>query len=265
MVVAGLLSAVVLAAAADLPPTSSEATLLAEAEVWFRQGLQERGKPGEQAAFRKSALFYETLRQRGCRNAGLFLNLGNAYWLGGDLPRAILAYRHGLLLAPNHRELHGNLALARDRVVYSGSGSFGHPLEDTLLPWLPRGTPSFLFGMVFIFYILAWLFLGRWWMTRQGRFLGLALAVFVVALLPGAGWVAEMRQAQQAVDHPVVVIAEDGILLRKGNGLAYEARYQTPLNRGVETRQLFTRGDWLMIELAGGEVGWVPRDLVVGD
>jgi hypothetical protein len=36
-------------------------------------------------------------------------------------------------------------------------------------------------------------------------------------------------------------------------------------NRGVEARLLFARGDWLQIELAGGEVGWVPRRLVLVD
>jgi hypothetical protein len=57
--------------------------------------------------------------------------------------------------------------------------------------------------------------------------------------------------------HPLVVIADDGVLLRKGNGEAYPRRYDTPLNRGVEARLLYARGDWLQIELTSGEVGWV--------
>jgi hypothetical protein len=60
---------------------------------------------------------------------------------------------------------------------------------------------------------------------------------------------------------PLVVILDDGVLLRKGDGLAYPPRYDTPLNRGAEARLLFERGGWLQVELAGGEVGWVPRRL----
>jgi hypothetical protein len=61
----------------------------------------------------------------------------------------------------------------------------------------------------------------------------------------------------------VVVIAADGVLLRKGNGPSFPPRFDTPLNRGVEASLLYRRGDWLQIELSGGEVGWVPAGSAV--
>ena len=64
---------------------------------------------------------------------------------------------------------------------------------------------------------------------------------------------------------PLVVIARDDVLLRKGNGEGYPRRYDFPVNRGVEARVLFERGDWMQIELSGGETGWVPRGAVVID
>src|SRR5262249_34338620 len=54
-----------------------------------------------------------------------------------------------------------------------------------------------------------------------------------------------------------------GVRLRRGGGATSPPRYDTPLNRGVEARLLFARGDWLQVELAGGEVGWVPRRSVL--
>jgi uncharacterized protein YgiM (DUF1202 family) len=60
--------------------------------------------------------------------------------------------------------------------------------------------------------------------------------------------------------HPVVVIAEDKTYLHKGNNALYPRSYETPLNRGVEARLLEVRGSWLQIELAGGQIGWVPRE-----
>src|SRR5439155_27372853 len=64
--------------------------------------------------------------------------------------------------------------------------------------------------------------------------------------------------------HPVVVIAEDGVAddgvqLRKGNGFSYPPRHETRLYRGAEARLRHGRGDWLQVELASGEVGWIPR------
>jgi hypothetical protein len=55
------------------------------------------------------------------------------------------------------------------------------------------------------------------------------------------------------------------VVLRRGNGRSYPPRYPTPLNRGVEARRLFERGDWLQIELSGGEVGWVERAAILED
>jgi uncharacterized protein YgiM (DUF1202 family) len=67
------------------------------------------------------------------------------------------------------------------------------------------------------------------------------------------------------MQHPLVVIAEDGVLLRRGNGLTYPPKYEAPVNRGVEARLLVARGDWLKVELAGGESGWVPRKYALLD
>ena len=59
-----------------------------------------------------------------------------------------------------------------------------------------------------------------------------------------------------------MVIARDGVLLRRGNGEVFPTRYETPVNRGVEGRLRFERGGWVQIELSGGEIGWVPGDSV---
>jgi hypothetical protein len=102
-------------------------------------------------------------------------------------------------------------------------------------------------------------------MTRRARLLGAAFGAFAAAALLTAGLIGEERRSEQLLRRPVVVIADDGVLVRSGNGLAYPARYETPLNRGTEARLLFVRGEWLQIELSGGQVGWVPRVYAVFD
>jgi hypothetical protein len=105
--------------------------------------------------FRAAALCFEELRQRGVRNALLYRNLGNAYLLADDLPRAILAYRSGLQLSPADQALRDNLALARDRVVYPEDSALGRPPADPRPPWLPRLGGRWVFSLALGFYVLA--------------------------------------------------------------------------------------------------------------
>ena len=74
-----------------------------------------------------------------------------------------------------------------------------------------------------------------------------------------------VREARNTSTAPLAVIADDGVLLRRGDGLSYPARYETPVNRGVEARVLTERRNWLQIELSGGEIGWVLREYVLLD
>jgi uncharacterized protein YgiM (DUF1202 family) len=107
----------------------------------------------------------------------------------------------------------------------------------------------------------------RWLMTRRGWLLAIAVLCLLAAALPTAllAWLlidANRRQETETA-HVLVVIKDDGVLLRKGDGLTYPPRYETPVNRGVEAYLVRERSDWVQIELAGGEIGWVPRQFVL--
>src|SRR5207249_798462 len=130
-------------------------------EAAFEQGVKARGTPEETKLFQLAAEHYEELRRRGVHNAALYQNQGNALLLAGDLPEAVLAYRRGLRLNPNDRQMRANLAYARDRVIYSSADNFAHPPVGWWPPWLPRLTPWLTFWMLAIFYSLTWAGLAR--------------------------------------------------------------------------------------------------------
>jgi hypothetical protein len=263
--VAAVLIGLVLSSPGAETTAPSDADLLSQAEAAFREGTRLHDQPEEaRRFFRQAADAYETLRRHGAANAALFRNRGNACLLADDLPGAILAYRRGLRCDPNDRVLRNSLEQARARVAYPASEALGRPSVDPLPPWLPRPSQTFLAGLALLLYVLGWLALTRWWMTRSGRWLSLTFAALGVAAVVGAGWGVGQWQAGDEAQHPAVVIASDGVLLRRGNGVTYPPRYETSVNRGVEARVLFDRGKWLKIELAGGEGGWVPRAAVIG-
>jgi hypothetical protein len=248
-----------------------DAEVLRRAETAFHTGAQLREKKPAEAvlSFREAAAKYEELRLRGADNPDLYRNEGNAWLLAGDLPRAVLAYRRGLRLAPNDGTLREHLAASREQVVYpghpEGRGGFGRPPVDQHPPWLPRLGPAVFLVVALVLYTLGWMAMTRWWMTQRGRLLAASVAAFVTALLVGGGWAWLQLQQRQETLQPLVVIASDGVLLRTGNGLSYPARYETPVNRGVEARLLVRRGDWVKIRLADGESGWVPGEYVLVD
>ena len=243
----------------------ADALVLPRAEAAFDRGTKARSHPAEaKRDFQEAATCYQALVNDGYRNADLYRNLGNASLLAGDLPRAILVYRRGLRLAPNDRALHSNLAVARERVSYPEPGRFARPAADTRPPWLPSVPPIWRLGAAMAAYSLAWMALMRWRMLRQRRLLGAACLLGIVCLLLGASLAADCWKAREELRHPLIVIADDGVLLRRGNGFQYPPRSEIPLNRGVEARLLFTRGDWLQIELASGEIGWVWAAYALG-
>jgi tetratricopeptide (TPR) repeat protein len=236
--------------------------LLSRAEAAFAEGAASDGRTAQQP-FLQAAADYEALRQRGVNNAPLYLNQGNAYLLAGDLPRAILAYRRGLRLAPRDPALLRHLDYAREQVVHVAPGSFGRPPVDHWPPWLLYPPPGLAVLLASLFYGAACLGWTRWLMTRRRwPAVGAGAAFLLAAVLAAHAAVAAAAERTDRL-RPPVVIASESVPLHRGNGHSYPA-YPWPLPRGTEARLLFERGPWLQIELTGGEVGWVQRADVVG-
>ena len=253
--------------AAVLLPEASNAELFRQGETAFRAGLvaREKGDPNDrgEADFREAALMWETIRSRGVDTAPLYRNLGHAYFLAGDLPRAILCYRLGLRREPGDAELRRGLRQARDRVVFAEGAVLGRPPEADAAGWLHELSIGWLFTLGVVLHAAGWAFLTRWFMVRRSRLLVAGLLSLGVGLY--LGWIVFQRQSGDAAP-PVVVIARDGVLLRKGNAVAFPAWSEVPLNRGVEAEKLLSRDGWVQIRLHGGEVGWVGlAEVVVGD
>lgn len=232
--------------------------VLTRGEAAYAAGLHERQNGGSgREQFLEAARHYEELRTRGARNVLLYRNLGNAYLMADDLPRAILMYRLGLRREPGDRALSDNLARARERVVFVEGSAVGQPPEDTRSAW-----PPWAFALAVVLSVAGWACLARWLMLGNGRLLAAGLTL--LALAAASSWLALRAGVRPA--RPLAVIARDGVMLRRGDDAAYPPRIATPLNRGVEAEVLFEREGWLQIELAGGEVGWVSSaEAVVGE
>jgi len=243
---------------------SSNEVLAEQGEAAFAEGVRLRHNADQaRPHFHTAARCFEEIRRRGAHNPILYRNLGHAHLLAGELPEAILAYQRGLHLDPANSDLQQGLSAARSQVNYADG--LGRPPESSRPPWLPLLRSEWLLAAAAVFYFLGCLTLTRWLMTRQPWLFRLGLPALGCAVVLTVLVVLAIRAEAQQAAHPLVVIAEDGVLLRRGNGLTFPPRYDSPLNRGVEARLLFQRGDWLQIELPAGEVGWVPAGMALVD
>src|ERR1700722_13590480 len=97
----------------------SDADVAQKAEAQFRAGTDSRAdRDKAREYFGKATHYFEILRQRGCSNVDLFLNLGHAQLLAGDVPASIRTFHRGLRLAPENAELTEALSHARSQVLF---------------------------------------------------------------------------------------------------------------------------------------------------
>ncbi|MHC4886691.1 MAG: SH3 domain-containing protein [Planctomycetota bacterium] len=225
----------------------------------FREAnaIRSQDRVGAEALYRKAALRFERLRAEGELESGkLYYNLGNTYFLLGDLGRAILNYRRAERLLGDEVKLAQNLAYARSR----RADRFERPARTVvlgiLLFWhydLSLAHRSLLFaGLWGVLWVLAAVRLYR--SKAVPRALLLAVAALVLLLLGSMGvqWHAERNQREGVITAPEVVG-------RKGDGETYTPAFTSPLHAGTEFVLLESRAGWARIELPDTRRCWIPE------
>lgn len=226
------------------------------------EALAEAARLFEAGDYAASAATYDAIAQQGPANGQFYLSQGNAHFLAGHLPEAILAYRRAERYIPNDARLRANLADARARVA-------DPPAKPASVwpAWLPRLSRPLQLWLAVVGYVLGWIFLTVW-LWRRERWSWLAGGILIVAAMALGTHLMVLNSAEARF--PLAVIALDGVPLRKGNGESYPAyeinRVEVRLNRGVEARVRGQRkNDWLQLELPNGLVGWAPSEAVLLD
>lgn len=246
----------------------------ADPAMRLRQGLEAyeaavaaRDEAAAQTLYRESLAAFESVIADNIENGHLYYNAGNAAFRCGQLGRAIAYYRKAESLLPHNRDVSRNLEFARRTCDMQIARAPGGALWEWVTFWHRESSTRTRWIVGIAAYAAFWTLLAvRLIHERPQAWVGrLATVAAAVALIAG-GSVAydEWRHDRRTTG----VVIQDGAVLRKGNGAAYEPRMEQPLPDGVEFAVLETRdssrGDrWYRVELPDGTDGWLSAERVL--
>jgi tetratricopeptide (TPR) repeat protein len=190
-------------------------------------------------------------------SAALNYNLGNAYYKAKQYARAILHYERALLQDPSDADAAANLELARantvDKIEAIESVIFtqwSHALRDCLSTDAWAWTSIVLF-LLFIVGLFIYFFLHVPRLRRLGFFGGiLCLVLSLVAM----GYARQQAEQLLVRDHAIVMAPT--VTVRSSP--ADSGTQLFTLHEGTKVAIRSTLGAWMEIQLADGNVGWIP-------
>ena len=211
-------------------------------------------KDGE---FATATQVYEHLLSQGQANSTIYYNLGNAYYIQGDIGRAILNYQRASRIDPRDPDIRANLALARQQVG-NDITKFNNPLEGLASftgSWLTLNetgliTLSLWFLLGFLIFVYRQL--------QPGRVRTLTLnAMFLTLLFLLAAGVSFGSRLYVERTRSIAVITDDLVTINASPEKDTSTEFS--LASGAEVNLLDIKGNWAKLVLPNDVIeGWIP-------
>jgi len=238
-------------------PKEQVYTLYTQANETFRQANSTKDPDLAERLYEKVILNFEKIIDEGqIENAKLYYNLANAYFLTGQLGKAILNYRKATKIDDSDEDIRKNLAFARSKRIDKIGVKTEKRVLQTLFFWhydFPLKTKFLLtcifFGIVCICILLTiWFGRSATW-TISAILCGIFLLCFLTSVA--------LEYKTQATKVCGVIMAEE-VVARQGDGVNYPSSFKEPLHEGTEFDLLENRPGWFHIKLSDDSDGWIP-------
>jgi tetratricopeptide (TPR) repeat protein len=212
--------------------------------------------------YKKAIDAYNEILRMGKESAGLYYNLGNAYYKAGDYNNAILNYERAKLLAPNDEDIDFNLKIANQHVVTS--------IEPLPQPFFKKWKTSIINmnsadGWAKISIVTFLLFLGLLGLYIFGNssvikkisFIG--GIVLIVCSLSAFSFASSQSKNQKIRNHAIVFNPRVTVKSAPSETstdlfLIYE---------GLKVQVVDSSGNWTEVRLLDGNQGWLPTSAIV--
>jgi len=235
-------------------------SLFNQANESFRSANESLGDMDKaEKLYGKAVLSCEKIINEGrIRNAKLYYNLANAYFLKGEIGKAILNYRRAEKLDRADANIQKNLAFARSKRMDKVAVKTEKNVLQTLFFWHYDFSVKTKFAVSLVcFAVVCLASVSMTWFGRRA-YLTVTAVVCGMVLLCLSGSVAVDVYKQNETICGVITAAET--VARQGDGQNYEASFKGPLHEGIEFDLLERRSGWLHIRLSDGSDGWVPEN-----
>jgi len=234
-------------------------SLYSQANQHFRQGNAAKDSEEAERHYEKAILSFERIiDEGGIENVKLYYNLANAYFLRGQLGRAILNYRRAENLDDSDENVQKNLTFARSKRIDKIATKTEKRILQTLFFWHYDVSVKTKFLLTCIFWaILCICITGILWFGRSTTWIVPAIICGILTLCFLVSVVVEYRTR---VNKVCGVIMAKEVAAHQGDGVNYPLSFKEPLHEGTEFDLIENRPGWLHIRLSDGSDGWIIED-----
>jgi len=234
-------------------------TLYNQANETFRQANSTKNPDQTERLYVKAILDFEKIINQGqIKNAKLYYNLANAYFLHGQLGKAILNYRRAAKLNDSDENIQKNLAFARSKRIDQIRLKTEKRVLQTLFFWHYDFSLKTKFLLTCIFFGIACLCITAIiWFGRNSTWTVSALICGILMLCFLISVTVEYKAQTSKV---CGVITAKEVIARQGDGENYAPSFKESLHEGTEFDLLESRPSWLHIKLSDNSDGWIPNN-----
>ena len=234
-------------------------SLFHQANEAFRQANSATDDSARQKLYDKAVLSFERIINDGrIENARLYYNLGNVYFLKGDIGKAILNYRRAENLHRADSDIRKNLAFARSRRIDEVKVKTEERVLQTLFFWHYDFSTKTKFVLACIFFavvcisVTVMIWFGARAAARVTTVIGTILAICFISSV-----VVETRAQARRI---CGVITAKQVTAHQADWRDSAPSFKEPLHAGTEFDLIEQRAGWLHIQLSDNSDGWITDD-----
>jgi hypothetical protein len=234
-------------------------SLYNQANQQFREGNSAKDPEQAKRHYEKAILSFERIIKEGkVKNVKLYYNLANAYFLQGQLGKAILNYRRAEALDDADENVQKNLTFARSKRIDKIPTKTEKRILHTLFFWHYDFSLKTKFLLTCIFCGIVFLSVTVIvWFGRRPAWIG---PLIIFSILTLCFLISVVMEYKTSVNKVFGVITTKEVVALQGDGLNYPPSFKEPLHEGTEFDLLEERPGWLHIRLSDGSNGWITED-----
>lgn len=226
-------------------------------ENLFEQGNDLYNKGDFEDAISK----YESIIETGEHSAALYFNLANAHYKLNHIAPSIYYYEKALKLSPNDKEIHNNIAFARnmtidaiDKTPEIGFSKFSKNVTN----WLSFDNWAKLSVLLMVLFVVSYLVYYFNYSAMKKRLAFITAMTFLILACCSVALAFNNYHLVEN-DRPAIVFAKESQVKSEPNLRSSES---FKLHEGTKVKIMDTVNNWKKIKLADGKTGWIPTEAI---